>query len=166
MGNDQSFPSGPIETKASEASVSKPLEEKQPLSLKRTKSKKHLEKRFLPMGLSDQNHNGGIIHPTHSQSTADDLESPDFGWYIRTTPEQKFYSSVFSKLPSNSNNTIVGHSTGTASHANHRSIFGAAHDYPLSAVSEDGDIPPPNNIFQQLQTKDKRTPTGKMTVPL
>lgn len=114
------------------------------LSLKRTTSNRHFErkgeKRFIPSGLTERN-NHGIIAPRQSLSSDQangGMESPDFGWYVRTTPEQRFYS-VRSKLPS------------------FKEIQHPAVDFANSQ---------PNEIFQRLQEKHKQAPTGNMPVPL
>jgi len=104
------------------------------------------EKSFLPKGIEQQHH--GIVMPSRpygaDASNSGGVDSPLWGWYVRTTPPtpEMYYSRPPKKYSS---------STDTSSRSSDGSIDETAQ---------------PNRVFKGLPSNNKDAPMAFPSVPL
>lgn len=114
--------------------------------------------RYIPN--FDRNHTSGLIMPTRpmgmmaGDARGDGIESPQWGWYINTTPPTpEMYHSRSS----------LKHHSGKSDHS--ESTSGTS--YSSSSADESSSaIRGPNRVFQGLKAGSNRPPMGWPSVPL
>ena len=119
--------------------------------------------RYLPSGL-DKAHHGSLRMPTrpdsHGSSVgapgagAGGIESPQWGWYINTTPPTPEMFHSRSSLNKHSGGSDQSSTTSTTS--------GTSSSYDASNPATRG----PNRVFQGLKAGSNRPPVGWPSVPL
>jgi hypothetical protein len=111
--------------------------------------------RYLPKGINRSN-NGNVMPPrpygSGGPSTVGGIESPQWGWYINTTPPtpDRYHSgsrSLHKKQDSSSNTSQAWSGTGVS-----ESSTATSHQ--------------PNRIFQEMQEKRQGASMGWSSVPL
>ena len=121
-----------------------------PLALHKRVEQMSAEPRYLPRGL-EKAHNGirvprmptYAIEPAGSSGSAEGVESPQWGWFLRTTPPTpQMYGRYHQKSDGSMSSTATDASTSTV---------------PSSH---------PNPVFQGMQDKQKAIPMGWSSVPL
>jgi hypothetical protein len=126
-----------------------------PLALHKRVEQMSAEPRYLPRGL-DKAHNGIRVPrmPTYSieqasSGSSEGVESPQWGWFLRTTPPTpQMYSRPFHQKNYPSTGDASLSSTGTESSVN---TLPGSH---------------PNAVFQGMQDRHKTMPIGWSSVPL
>jgi hypothetical protein len=148
MGNDQSSIHEP--KPASEQPIRPALVRSRSIrSDANNLEKSQIEKKYL-----QSNPHRYTMHPQNVEpysSGTNGYESPQWGWYINTTPPspEMFHVTRNMKSRKPSDSTSVTSETSRA-----------------SSISTVGGNTLPNPVFQCLQDKHKATPTGWPSVPL
>ncbi|GKY97498.1 hypothetical protein MPSEU_000708000 [Mayamaea pseudoterrestris] len=123
-----------------------------PLALHKRVEQMSAEPRYLPRGL-EKAHNGirvprmptYAIEPAGSSGSAEGVESPQWGWFLRTTPPtpqmySRFHQKSDTSMASQNSNDSSSTSTVPGSH--------------------------PNPVFQGMHDRHKAAPMGWSSVPL
>ena len=122
-----------------------------PLALHKRVEQMSAEPRYLPRGL-EKAHNGirvprmptYAIEPAGSSGSAEGVESPQWGWFLRTTPPTpQMYGRYHQKSDGSMASTATDASTSTVPGSH-----------------------PTNPVFQGMQDKQKAIPMGWSSVPL
>lgn len=140
MGNEQSVRKEPLSIQA--APVRSAMSRS--TSVKDQMGTGTSENRFLPNSLVEKRNKMAAM----SGEATDGIESPQWGWYIRTTPPtpEMYYSRHFPKKRGSESSTATAATAGST-------VLAA----PLSHS---------NPVFQGLQDRKKGPPMGWPSVPL
>jgi hypothetical protein len=122
-----------------------------PLALHKRVEQMSAEPRYLPRGL-EKAHNGirvprmptYAIEPAGSSGSAEGVESPQWGWFLRTTPPTP---QMYGRYHQRSDASMASASNDSSS----TSTLPGSH---------------PNPVFQGLQDKQKANAMGWSSVPL